>query len=127
MASMIEFVLSGDQEAAKKVVLDATVAQGFRPLSHDAWNFDIERGSNGLSIAFGALAGKSFYMKFQVGFSVDAEGRIVARLSRDATGSALRGGVLGANRASNTFQEVADAIGAATTQAGIFAGNRTVG
>ena len=127
MASMIEFVLTGDQEAAKKVVLDATVQQGFTPTARDAWNFDLERGSNGLSIAFGALAGKSFYMKFQLGFSVDAEGRLVARLSRDATGSALRGGAIGASKAANTFQEVADAIGAATTQAGVFSANRTIG
>jgi len=124
---MIEFVLTGDQEAAKKVVLDATVQQSFTPTARDAWNFDLERGSNGLTIAFGALAGKSFYMKFQLGFSADAEGRLVARLSRDATGSALRGGAIGASKASNTFQEVADAIGAATTQAGVFAANRTIG
>ncbi|MGN6324414.1 hypothetical protein [Pseudolysinimonas sp.] len=127
MASMIEFVLSGDQEAAKKVVLDAATSQGFTPTARDAWNFDIARGSNGLSIAFGALAGKSFYMKFQIGFSVDAEGRVVARLARDAAGSALRGGAIGAAKASSTFQEVADAIGAAATSAGIFLANRTVG
>lgn len=127
MASMIEFVLTGDQEAAKKVVLDATAQQGFAATARDAWNFDVERGSNGLSIAFGALAGKKFYMKFQLGFSVDGEGKLVARLSRDTAGSALRGGAIGASRAANTFQEVADAIGAATTQAGIFGGNHTVG
>lgn len=127
MASMIEFVLSGDQEAAKKVVLDAATTEGFTPTARDAWNFDIARGSNGLTIAFGALAGKSFYMKFQVGFSVDAEGRIVARLARDPAGSALKGGALGASKASSTFQEVANAIGGAATQAGIFVSNQTVG
>jgi hypothetical protein len=124
---MIEFVLTGDQEAAKQVVLGATVQQGFAATPRDAWNFDLERGSNGLSIAFGALAGKSFYLKFQLGFSVDAEGRLVARLSRDAAGSVLRGGALGASKATTTFDEVANAIGAATTQAGVFAGNRNLG
>ena len=127
MASMIEFVLTGDQEAAKQVVLGATAQQGFSATPRDAWNFDLERGSNGLSIAFGALAGKSFYLKFQLGFSVDAEGRLVARLSRDAAGSVLRGGALGASKATTTFDEVANAIGAATTQAGVFAGNRNLG
>jgi hypothetical protein len=127
MASMIEFVLTGDQEAAKNVVLDATARQGFAATARDAWNFDLERGSNGLSIAFGALAGKKFYLKFQLGFSVDGEGRLVARLSRDTAGSALRGGAIGASRAATTFQQVADAIGAATTRAEIFAGNRTIG
>jgi hypothetical protein len=127
VASMIEFVLTGDQETAKKVVLDAIAQQGFAATAVDGWNFDLTRGSNGLTIAFGALAGKSFYMKFHVGFSADAEGRLVARLSRDATGSALRGGVIGADKAATTFQQVADSIGAATTQAGVFASNRTIG
>ncbi|MFW8745318.1 hypothetical protein [Mesorhizobium japonicum] len=127
MASMIEFVLTGDQEAAKKVVLDATAQQGFTATAIDAWNFELTRGSNGLTIAFGALAGKNFYLKFHVGFSADAEGHLVARVSRDATGSALRGGALGAGRAASAFQQVADAIGAATTQAGVFASNRTIG
>jgi hypothetical protein len=127
VASMIEFALTGDQEAAKKVVLDAVAQQGFTATARDAWNFDLERGSNGLSIAFGALAGKNFYLKFQLAFSVDAEGKLVARVSRDVAGSALRGGAIGASKASNTFQDVANAIGAAATQAGIFAGNRTVG
>jgi len=34
--------------------------------------------------------------------------------------------VIGASRASDTFQKLADAVGAATTQAGIFVANRTV-
>jgi hypothetical protein len=85
---MIEFVLTGDQDAAKKVVLDATAQQGFTATARDAWNFDLERGSNGLSIAFGALAGKKFYLKFQLGFSADADGRLVARLSREDLGGA---------------------------------------
>lgn len=127
MASMIEFVLTGDQEAAKKVVLDAAAEQGFASTARDAWHFDLERGSNGLSLAFGALAGKKFYMKFQLGFSVDGEGKLIARISRDSAGSALRGGAIGASRATNTFQEVADAIGAATTNAKIFGGDRTLG
>jgi hypothetical protein len=126
VASMIEFVLTGDQEAAKKVVLDAIAQQGFAATATDGWNFDLTRGSNGLTIAFGALAGKNFYMKFHAAFSADAEGHLVARLSRDATGSALRGGVIGADKANTTFQQVADAVGAATTQAGVFASNRTI-
>lgn len=127
MASMIEFVLSGDPAAAKQVALGATAQQGFAAVARDDWNFDLTRGSNGLTIAFGALAGKSFYLRFQLGFSSDAGGHLIARISRDTAGSALRGGVLGADRANTAFQQVADAIGAATTQAGIFVADRTIG
>ncbi len=126
MASMIEFVLTGDQTNAKNVVLGAVGSQGFAAAAKDDWNFDLTRGSNGLSIAFGALAGKKFFLRFSLGFSVDAEKNLVARLSRDTASSAIRGGVLGATRASNSFQELADAIGTATTQAGVFASNRVL-
>ncbi len=126
MASMIEFVLTGEQGNAKNVVLNATATQGYAATAKDDWNFDLTRGSNGLTIAFGAMAGKNFYLKFALGFSVDADGKLVARLSRDTASSAIRGGVLGANRAANSFQELADAIGTATSQAGVFASNRVL-
>ena len=126
MASMIEFVLNGDPTAAKNVVLSATAAQGFAAAPRDDWNFELTRGSNGLSIAFGALAGKSFFLRFDLGFSTDADQHLVARLSRDTASSALRGGAIGANRAFNEFQTLADAIGTAVTQAGVFVANRTL-
>jgi len=40
--------------------------------------------------------------------------------------SAICGGVIGASKASTAFQELADAVGAAATQAGIFLADRTV-
>ena len=108
-------------------MLDAAESEGFHSTAKDDWNYELERSSNGLSIAFGALAGKKFYLKYILGFSVDADGNLVARLSRDSAGSALRGGAIGASKASSTFQEVANAVANAATQAGIFAADRTLG
>ena len=125
MASVIEFTLSGDQAAARDIVLAATAAQGFAAEATNEWSYLLTRGSNGKSLLLGALAGKDFYLKFGVDFSVAGDG-FVARLSRDVAGSALRGGVLGASRASEAFQQLADAVGAAATQAGIYVANRTV-
>ena len=125
MASQIEFTLSGDQTAARDIVLAATAAQGFAPQATNEWSYLLTRGSNGKSLLLGALAGKDFYLKFGVDFSVAGDG-FVARLSRDVAGSALRGGVIGASKASDAFQQLADAVGAAATQAGIYVANRTV-
>ena len=125
MASQIEFTLSGDQTAARDIVLAATAAQGFAAQATNEWSYLLTRGSNGKTLLLGAMAGKDFYLKFGVDFSVAVDG-FVARLSRDVAGSALRGGVIGASKASDAFQQVADAVGAAATQAGIYVANRTV-
>lgn len=125
MASVIEFDVSGDQSAAKSVVQTAAVAQGFAIEPTSDWSFFLARGSSTKSLLLGAMAGKDFYVKFGLDFSV-ADGHVVVRLSRDAVSSAIRGGVIGATRASGAFQDLADAVGGAVTQAGIFLATRTI-
>lgn len=125
MASVIEFDLSGDQTAAKAVVQQAVATQGFALEPTSDWSFVLTRGSSTKSLLLGAMAGKDFYLKFGLDFSV-ADSHLVARLSRDVASSALRGGVLGASRASDAFQQLADTVGAASTEAGIFLANRTI-
>jgi len=125
MASVIEFDLSGDQVAAKGVVQNAVTGQGFALEPTGDWSAMLTRGSSTKSLLLGAMAGKDFSLKFGLAFSAKG-GKLVARLSRDVASSAFRGGVIGASRASDAFQKLADAIGAATTQAGIFVANRTL-
>ena len=125
MASIIEFDLSGDQTAAKGIVQAAAAAQGFAVEPAGEWTSFLIRGSSTKSLLLGALAGKDFYLKFGLDFSA-VDGHLVARLSRDVASSALRGGMLGVSRASESFQQLADGVGAAATQAGIFLANRTV-
>jgi hypothetical protein len=125
MAAVIEFDVSGDQAAAKAVVQAAVAAQGFAVEPTGDWSFFLVRGSSTKSFLLGAMAGKDFYLKFGLDFSV-ADGHLVVRLSRDVASSALRGGVLGASKASTAFQQLADAVGSAVTQASVFLANRTV-
>ncbi|HEY4225153.1 MAG TPA: hypothetical protein VGM70_05020 [Pseudolysinimonas sp.] len=125
MASVIEFTLNGDQAAARDTVMSATASQGFAAQSTNEWSYLLTRGNNTKTLLLGAMAGKDFYLKFGVDFSVAGDG-FIARLSRDVAGSALRGGVIGASKASDVFQQLADAVGAAATQAGIYVANRTV-
>ncbi len=125
MAAVIEFDVSGDQTAAKALVQATAVAQGFAAEPTGEWSFFLTRGSSTKSILLGAMAGKDFYLKFGLDFSA-ADGHLVVRLSRDIASTAIRGGVIGASKASGAFQQLADAVGAAVTQAGIFLANRTV-
>ena len=127
MASAIEFELTGDQEAAKQLVLATLSADGWAVAAKDAWNFEITRGSKGKSMWLGAMAGKDFYIPFSLGFSADPNGHLIARLSRDSLMGAVRGGAIGASKAATVFGETADMIGTAVTQAGIFAATRNIG
>lgn len=124
MASVIEFDLSGDQAAAKAIVQTAVTGQGFALEPTGDWSAMLNRGNSTKSLLLGGMAGKDFYLKFGLDFS--AAGHLVARLSRDAASSAIRGGVIGASKASTAFQDLADAVGTAATQAGIFLADRTV-
>ncbi|MEP6842022.1 MAG: hypothetical protein ABJA11_00790 [Pseudolysinimonas sp.] len=125
MASIIEFDVSGDQTAAKAVVQAAALAQGFTAEPTGDWSYFLTRGKSTKTFLLGAMAGKDFYLKFGLDFSV-ADGHLVVRLSRDVASSAIRGGVIGATKASGVFQQLADAVGAAVTQAGTFMATRTV-
>jgi hypothetical protein len=127
MASSIEFELTGDQEAAKQLVLGTLSANGWAVTARDAWNFDITRGKKGKSMWLGAMAGNDFYIPFTLGFSADPNGHLVARLSRDSVMGAVRGGAIGASKAATVFGETADTIGNAATTAGIFAATRNIG
>ena len=127
MASTIEFELTGDQAAAKQVVLAALSAEGWTATPRDDWNFTLVRGSKAKSFWLGAMAGKDFYLAFDLGFTVDPNGHLVVRLSRDSVSSALRGGAIGASKASGTFSATSDVIGNAATHAGIFAATRNIG
>ena len=127
MASTIEFELTGDHVAAKQLVLSTLSSAGWGVAARDEWNYTLTRGNKTKSLWLGGAAGKDFYIPFELSFSAEQSGHLIARLSRNAVGGALRGGAIGATKTSNVFAETADLIGNTTTQAGIFAATRNVG
>jgi len=121
MAASHDFFISGDHEAARKVIAEALQSQGFAVSSTPENGFLAKRGSAGKTLLLGAMAGKSFQVSFVVDFMVDDQGRLVARLGRNMTSGALKGGVIGASRTNTVFEETANAIGAALTAQGVLA------
>jgi hypothetical protein len=107
-------------------VLSTLTANGWTLTPRDEWNYDIARGNKTKSFWLGGAAGKDFYTPFLHAFSAEPSGKFIARLSRNAFGSAMRGGAIGATKTSNVFSETADTIGHAATQAGIFAAVRNI-
>lgn len=126
MASVIEFLLTGEHTAARDVVLGAITANGFAARPTDDWRYELSRGNKRTSFWLGAMAGSKFYLTFSLDFSVDISGALVARLSRDVVGNALRGGAIGAGVASTEFQIVVDSVGAATSRAAIYSADRVI-
>ncbi|MGV8885584.1 MAG: hypothetical protein ACOH1T_08370 [Microbacteriaceae bacterium] len=121
MASVHDFFLTGDHDAAKAQFNAAVEAQGFT-LSSTPKGMLAKRGSLPLTLLLGAMAGKkNFQVTFIVEFFVDAAGQFVARLSRDLASGALKGGAIGANMTNNSFVDTAAGISAALQGSGILA------
>jgi hypothetical protein len=123
VATSSDFFITGDHEAGKALVASALQSQGFTVTSTPKGGLLAKRGSTAATIWLGAMAGKNFQVTFNVEFFVDAEGKLVARLTRDMASGALKGGAIGASKTNTAFVETAGAIGAALTNSGAFAGN----
>jgi len=121
MASAHDFFLLGDHEAAKHLVASTLQSEGFTVTTTPTGGLLAKRGSAAATVWLGGLAGKNFHLSFVVDFMVDQQGRLVARLNRNLTGGALKGGAIGASKTNTAFEQTANAIGAALHQAGVLA------
>ena len=93
---------------------------GFSVTTNPNGTFQATRGSLSRTLLLGAMAGKKFHVTFTVEFFSDPNGNLVARLNRNVSGGALKGGALGANMTNNAFLDTANALIAALSAAGIL-------
>ena len=103
MATSYDLFFAGGHDEAKRKLGGAFEQDGFTVQTRPDGNWVAARGSASASFWLGAMAGKRFRVTFEITFFVDPAGALVARLNRNLTGAALRGGVLGANMANNAF------------------------
>jgi hypothetical protein len=103
VATSYDLFFAGDHDEAKRKLGGAFEQDGFTVQTRPDGNWVAARGSASASFWLGAMAGKRFRVTFEITFFVDPAGALVARLNRNLTGAALRGGVLGANMANNAF------------------------
>lgn len=123
MASSHDFFIAGDQEAGKALVARALESQGFAVSGTPKGGLLAKRGSTAATVLWGGLAGKKLQVTFTVDFMTDQNGNLVARLTRDLASGALKGGAIGAAKTNTVFQESADAIGHALSDAGVLVGD----
>ena len=95
MASNHDYFLAGDHESGKALVADALTQLGFEVATTPNGGFTAKRGSFAKTMWLGAMAGKNFHVTFIVEFFTDAQGALVARLSRSLGSSGVKGGALG--------------------------------
>jgi hypothetical protein len=119
MASTYDFTLAGDPEAAHQIVVGALASIGHQVAPLADGTFAVSRGSGTATFWLGALAGNNFHTKFTLQF-FDGPGGSVARFTRVGALGGLKGGVIGASKTSDVFNEAARAIDAVTRQSGIF-------
>lgn len=121
MATSHDFIISGDPEAGKKLIHDTLVNQGFTVEQTPKGGVLAKRGSMGMTLLLGALAGNNFQMTFIVEYFAGQNGELVARLNRNMGSGALKGGALGAAKMNTGFEETANALNSALSSAGILA------
>jgi hypothetical protein len=110
MASSYDLFFTGDHDVAKTRFGAAFAQAGFTVQARPDGNWVVSRGSNTRTILLGGLAGKAFFLSFEVSFLVDADGSLVARLNRNLAGGALRGGAIGAAKANNAFTDTYNSL-----------------
>jgi hypothetical protein len=121
MATSYDLFFSGDHETAKRRLGGAFEQQGYTLGTRPDNNWVASRGSKTKTFWLGGLAGKGFFLTFEITFFQDATGALVARFNRNVAGGALRGGAIGAARASSAFADTYNGLLAALTPDGTLA------
>lgn len=127
MAGSTDYFISGDQGAGRAIVAAALEKQGYRIEGNPNGGLSIERGSLGTTLWLGGLAGKNFHVKFIVQFFSDDRGTLVARVDRDMSRGALKGGAIGASKTANAFDETCRALDAELRAQGVLLDTRVSG
>lgn len=126
MASNHDYFLAGDHESGKALVADALTQLGFEVATTPNGGFTAKRGSFAKTMWLGAMAGKNFHVTFIVEFFTDAQGALVARLSRSLGSSMVKGGAIGVAKTETMFGEIASSLLQALSTSGRLLGNVAV-
>lgn len=115
MAGAVEYTITGDVEAAKRVAFDTLVAGGFSVTDLGNGAFRVERGNKTKTMWLGGLAGQDFHIAF--GFEVAGA---TLRFGQRIAGTAFKGGAVGLVKADKAFAEADVALRNALGGAGLL-------
>ena len=80
---MTELILAGDEQQNVPAVLEIAHGLGYTATTPTPGRIKLERGSVGMTIAFGGLAGKKFHISFTFDIGVDEHRNTWLRFDQD--------------------------------------------
>ncbi|BDI22593.1 DUF4190 domain-containing protein [Herbiconiux sp. L3-i23] len=122
MASTAQLRLNIPVEDARNAVASVLTEQGFTVQSTPSGTLDVSRGSLGTTVIAGAFAGQDMHVRFDVHVT-PTDGGAVAEFEHSAAGGFLKGGVIGASKASDVVREAAHLIGTRLAEQGLLEGS----
>jgi len=121
---MPELILAGGDQQNVPAVLDLARSLGYTATTPTTGRIKLERGSMGMTLALGALAGKKFHISFTFDIGVDELGNTWLRFDQDGALGAVKGGAIGYAKSKSAFTEFVDAVRRMSAERGILLGER---
>lgn len=116
-----DFFVAADPDSTRLRVRDALVREGYVVEDAAQGALRATRGSLGVTLLIGALAGeRTFHTRLDVQLMVAPDGSTVARLLRGSGRAVLKGGAIGVARGTRAFEQAANAIHAELARAGVL-------
>ena len=121
---MTELILAGGDAQNVPLVLEIAHGLGYTSTMPSQGRIKLERGSMGMTIAFGGLAGSKFHISFTFDIGVDALGNTWLRFDQDGALGAVKGGAIGYAKSKAAYTAFVDAVRANAAARGILLGER---
>ena len=115
------FVVNAPLDQARVAVLNVFTSEGWTVSPFSGDTIQISRGKKGMSIAFGALMGDTFYLSQNLQFGTGPRGETLVRYL-PSTDSAFIGGAMGMHKSLKTHEEYVAKLAQVLQSQGILLG-----
>ena len=103
------YTINAPIDQVRSIITEFFTQEGWTVAPFSGDSLQITRGKKGMSIAFGALMGKNFYLSQHLQFGAGPHGETLVRYL-SSTGSAIIGGALGMRKAVKTHAEYSEKL-----------------
>ena len=115
------YTINAPIDQVRSIVTGLFTQEGWTVAPFSADTLQITRGKKGMSIAFGALMGSSFYLSQNLQFGTGPRGETLVRYL-SSTDSAFIGGAMGMHKSLKTHEEYVAKLAQVLQSQGILLG-----
>lgn len=105
-----DFTLAMPADAARQKSQEALGGVGYKVSVNPNGSLYATRGNKTKTLLIGALAGKDFLSELSVEIYPQGPANTIVRLTKDTAGNMLKGGAIGASKATGLYQEALEAL-----------------